>query len=116
MCRYSLAKLKKFIDLSAEMGWPYTLIDANWNKAGAQPMEDLVAYAKSKSSDPFHGLGWTDAGAIGAGILANHDRWALGATYALYANILLKLEYDIQKDTVLGRKDNVLRVQAAVHF
>jgi alpha-glucosidase len=43
-----LAKLKKFIDLSAEMGWPYTLIDANWNKAGAQPMEDLVAYAKSK--------------------------------------------------------------------
>jgi hypothetical protein len=76
----------------------------------------VVAYAKSKSSDPFHGLGWTDAGAIGAGILANHDRWALGATYALYANILLKLEYDIQKDTVLGRKDNVLRVQAAVHF
>ncbi len=76
----------------------------------------LVAYAKSKTSDPFHGLGWTAGGAAGAGILANHDRWALGASYALYANILLKLEYDIQKDTLLGRKDNVLRVQAAVHF
>ena len=76
----------------------------------------LVAYAKSKADDPFHGLGWTSAGAAGAGILSNHNRWALGASYALHTNILLKLEYDIQKDTLLGRKDNVLRVQAAVHF
>jgi len=43
-----LGKLKAFIDLSAQMGWPYTLIDANWNLAGDHPMEDLVAYAKSK--------------------------------------------------------------------
>jgi hypothetical protein len=76
----------------------------------------IIAYAKSKSDDPFHGLGWTAGGAAGAGILANHDRWALGVGYAPYSNILLKLEYDIQKDTLLGRKDNVLRVQAAVHF
>jgi hypothetical protein len=76
----------------------------------------VVAYAKSKTSDPFHGLGWTGVDAAGAGILADHDRWAIGATYTLHTNILLKLEYDIQKDTVLGRKDNVLRVQAAVHF
>ncbi len=76
----------------------------------------VLAYAKSKSSDPFHGLGWTADGGIGAGILANHDRWALGVDFAPYANILLKLEYDIQKDTLLDRKDNVLRIQAAVHF
>lgn len=76
----------------------------------------VASYSKSKTSDPFHGLGWTAAGGAGDGILANHDRWAIGANYALHANILLKLEYDIQKDTILGRKDNVLRVQAAIHF
>jgi len=76
----------------------------------------VASYSKSKTSDPFHGLGWTGVDVAGAGILANHDRWAIGATYALHTNILLKLEYDIQKDTIVGRKDNVLRVQAAVHF
>ena len=76
----------------------------------------IVAFAKSKTDDPFHGPGWISADAAGAGILANHNRWALGAAYAPYDNILLKLEYDIQKDTLLNRKDNVLRVQAAVHF
>lgn len=44
----SLDKLKSFIDLSAEMGWPYTLIDANWNKAAPDAMEQLTAYAKTK--------------------------------------------------------------------
>ena len=76
----------------------------------------VIAYQKSKSDDPFHGLGWTSAAAAGAGVLADHNRWALGATYALNAAILLKFEYDIQKDILLDRKDNVLRVQAAVHF
>jgi hypothetical protein len=91
-------------------GW-YVLLGLNFGQ-----LTPLIAYQTSKTTDPFHGLGWMSADAAGAGILADHNRLALGATYAVYANILLKLEYDIQKDTLLNRKDNVLRVQAAVHF
>lgn len=76
----------------------------------------ILAYEKSKTDDPFHGLGWTAAGEAGAGILGHHARWALGATYAPNTNILLKIEYDIQKDVLLDRIDHILRVQAAVHF
>jgi hypothetical protein len=43
-----MAKLKSFIDLAAEMGWPYSLIDANWNTIPGHPMEDLVAYANAR--------------------------------------------------------------------
>jgi hypothetical protein len=74
----------------------------------------LASYQTSKTSDPFHGPGWTDSGA--AGLSADHDRWALGATYALHPNVLLKVEYDIRTEGGAGVKDQALRVQAAVHF
>jgi len=45
------AKLKKFIDLAAEMGWAYSLVDANWNTISETIMEDLVAYGKAKKVD-----------------------------------------------------------------
>ena len=43
-----------FIDLAAEMGWPYILIDAGWDKEfGHAGMEELVRYARSKGVDVF---------------------------------------------------------------
>ncbi len=41
-------KLKSFIDLAAEMGWEYSLIDANWDQMEGGTVEDLVQYAKNK--------------------------------------------------------------------
>lgn len=43
------AKLKKFIDLAADLGWEYSLIDANWNEMGDKVIEELVDYGKSKN-------------------------------------------------------------------
>ncbi|MBK5299191.1 MAG: glycoside hydrolase family 97 catalytic domain-containing protein, partial [Vicinamibacteria bacterium] len=40
--------LKAFIDLAAEMGWEYSLIDANWHLAPQGTIERVVAYAKDK--------------------------------------------------------------------
>ncbi len=45
------AKLKTFIDLAAEMGWPYSLVDANWNTISDTIIQDLVAYGKDKGVD-----------------------------------------------------------------
>lgn len=45
---------KKYIDLAAEMGYPYTLIDAGWDKTmGREGIEKLVEYGKEKGVAPF---------------------------------------------------------------
>jgi hypothetical protein len=41
-------KLKNFVDLAQEMGWEYSLVDANWNIMEGGTMEQLAEYAKSK--------------------------------------------------------------------
>jgi len=45
----NLDALKKFIDTAAELGWRYSLIDANWNTIADDAMEQLVDYAKRKN-------------------------------------------------------------------
>lgn len=41
--------LKKFVDFTAEIGWEYFLVDANWNEMKGGTIEDLVKYAVSKN-------------------------------------------------------------------
>ncbi|MHC4751819.1 MAG: glycoside hydrolase family 97 N-terminal domain-containing protein, partial [Planctomycetota bacterium] len=41
-------KLRKWIDLAAEMGWEYSLIDANWTIMKNGTIHDLIAYANQK--------------------------------------------------------------------
>ncbi len=42
-------KLKKFIDLAVEMGWEYSLVDANWDMMEGGNIEQLIEYANSKN-------------------------------------------------------------------
>jgi alpha-glucosidase len=42
-------KLKKFVNLSVEMGWEYSLVDANWNIMKGGDIRQLVNYANSKN-------------------------------------------------------------------
>ncbi len=45
---------KKYVDLAAAMGYPYTLIDAGWDKTmGREGIESLVEYGKPKGVAPF---------------------------------------------------------------
>ena len=90
-----------------------------WNIQLGLPFGDftpLAAYEKSRTNDPYHGAGWTSSGTPGAGLFENHERWAIGLTYTPYANIVLKIEYDIQNKAGIDGRDAVLRVQSAVHF
>lgn len=41
-------KLKRFIDFSAEMGWEYSLVDANWNIMQGGDLKGLAEYAATK--------------------------------------------------------------------
>ncbi len=50
----NLADQKTFIDLASEMGYPYTLVDAFWDKNIGRPeMERLVDYAKDRNVKLF---------------------------------------------------------------
>jgi hypothetical protein len=42
------AKQKKFVDLAAEMGWEYVLVDANWDLMDNGNIHDVLRYAKEK--------------------------------------------------------------------
>jgi len=44
----SFEAMTPFIDLAAEMGWPYSLIDANWNLINDTSLKDLIAYGRKK--------------------------------------------------------------------
>ena len=41
--------LNRFVDLAAEMGWEYSLVDANWNFMETGHIEDVLAHAKEKA-------------------------------------------------------------------
>ncbi len=41
--------LKKFVDFAAQMGWEYSLVDANWDLMEGGNIEQLVKYANSKN-------------------------------------------------------------------
>lgn len=41
-------ELVKFVDLAEEMGWEYSLVDANWNTMKGGNLEELVEYANAK--------------------------------------------------------------------
>ncbi len=46
--------LKQFIDLAADMKYPYTLIDAGWDRnPGYKKTEELIRYAQSREVDVF---------------------------------------------------------------
>jgi len=40
--------LNRFVDLADDMGWEYSLVDANWNFMETGKIEDVVAHARAK--------------------------------------------------------------------
>lgn len=91
-------------------GW-YVLLGLTFGS-----LRPSASYQKSWADDPFHGAGWADPLTAGEGLSWNHSRWTLGLAYTLATNVLLKVEYDWQKEKGTALKDDVLRVQIAAQF
>lgn len=45
--------LKNYVDVTSEMGWEYSLVDANWNMMKNGTIEQLIDYANSKNVGLF---------------------------------------------------------------
>jgi alpha-glucosidase len=46
---WKFESLKDYIDFSAEMGWKYSLVDAEWHRMQGGTLEELARYAKEKN-------------------------------------------------------------------
>jgi hypothetical protein len=91
-------------------GW-FVLCSINFGS-----LSPLVAYEKFRYEDAFHGSGYAGPLAAGLGIFDNRNLWAIGLVATIHQNIVLKLEYDFNKESNLELKNNMFRAQAAVHF
>jgi hypothetical protein len=79
-------------------------------------LSPVLAYEKSKYEDAFHGLQFAAPLQSGLGIFSDHNRWAFGFVYSPHENILLKVEYELNREKNLELQDNIFRAQVAVHF
>jgi alpha-glucosidase len=73
----TVKNLNHFVDLAAEMGWEYSLVDAGWEKMSDGTIEEVVAHAKTKNVGLFfwyNSGGRRDSSAHNEDfILFNHD-------------------------------------------
>ncbi len=81
-----------------------------------QKIHPVVSYQKLNYSDAFHGQGFVGPNIQGEGVQFDQNRWAFGIVFIPTLNVLLKLEYDIEKDESIGQKKNTLTLQAALSF
>jgi len=81
-----------------------------------QKIHPVVSYQKVNYSDPFHGLGFVGPNTSGTGILLNQNRWAFGVVFVPHPNVLIKLEYDLNKDESIDQTKSVITLQAALSF
>lgn len=76
----------------------------------------VAAFQKMEYEDPYHGFGFMGPGEPGLGISEEKSRWSVGVVYFVLKNILLKLEYDWNKQKENQEDDHSLQLQMALSF
>ena len=93
--RPSTATYKDFIQFSADMGWPYTLLDAGWSSRNSitqgSPsvnMEELLAFAKEKHVRLWLWLHWTsvDRNAAYQEAFPLYEKWGIAGVKIDFMN------------------------------
>lgn len=91
-------------------GW-FGLLEIRWNQ-----WTPAVSYQYLRADDPFHGPGFAGENLPGTGIFRDGKRWAFGVSYSLATYVLLKLEYDRERERGADKWTSTIQVQAAVYF
>ncbi|MBN2206673.1 MAG: hypothetical protein JW742_04655 [Candidatus Aminicenantes bacterium] len=76
----------------------------------------VVGRQEVKYKDPFHGEGFVAPDTAGAGIDDRRTRWALEILYAPLPDLLVKVEYDFNREGGPERNDDLLTAQIALKF
>lgn len=81
-----------------------------------QKILPVVCYQKVRYTDPFRGAGFLSPDIQGQGIDRDRIRWAFGIVYQPSMSILLKIEYDLERDRLADIRTSAIFVQAALSF
>ncbi len=76
----------------------------------------LVSYQKMKVDDPYHGPGFDPGVSAGSGLSSDVSRWAFGLISTPAPGLFVKLEYDLNRETGIALKNDVIRAQVALRF
>lgn len=76
----------------------------------------VACYQLLDYEDGFHGLGFISPDLPGAGISERKRRWALGFMVQAAENLILKFEYDFNREKDADLKDDSFSIQAALSF
>lgn len=76
----------------------------------------VACYQLLDYEDGFHGLGFISPDFPGAGISEKKRRWALGFMVQAAENLILKFEYDFNREKDADLKDDSFSIQAALSF
>lgn len=79
-------------------------------------LRPVASFQRIKYEDGFHGPGFLSPDAAGEGISENLKRWTVGFVYSLAENLLLKFEYDFNREKDIEIKNNSFSIQAALSF
>lgn len=115
-----LTVLAEYAKAEAQNPAPFTngkaegyFVQASFNLGNLIP---VVGYQRLKYEDAFHGLGFIPPVYRGMGISSEGSRWAVGLAYAVLPEILLKIEYDLNRESGLKLRNNLLSLQMSLHF
>ena len=78
--------------------------------------QPFASYQKLKYVDPYHGPEFSTLLGSGEGISVDRSRWALGMIYIPVPNILIKFEYDFNREKTITKEYDLWAVQVAVRF
>ncbi len=81
-----------------------------------QGLWPVVSYQRYEFKDPYHGEGFYSLVLPGFGIDENRERWALGLVYILSETAFFKLEYQLNKEKGVEKKNDMILIQVAVSF
>ncbi len=87
-----------------------------WTSMFLGNFHPLVSFQKISYEDPFHGPGFVSEVEPGTGLYRDLTRWTAGIRYVPGPGVVIKFEYDWNKDKTLPLKDDVFQIQAAVSF
>jgi len=108
-CRSEIANPAPYAKGTAE-GW-YVL--GTYDFGSVRP---VVSYQKLSYADAFHGPGFAGPAAPGLGLSEERRVWTVGLTAALSAGLVLKAQYDFNREPRLELKNDIFRAQIAARF
>ncbi|MFP4081670.1 MAG: hypothetical protein ACLFVG_02820 [Candidatus Aminicenantes bacterium] len=81
-----------------------------------QGFRPVGSFQKLKYDDPFHGENFLSSEYGGSGIQQERSRWTVGLVYFASQNVLIKVEYEFNREKEVEIKNNLLLVQMALSW